>query len=299
MEFLLRNVPNDYLYKKEYMDLHSAEIETLILGSSHSFYGLNPAYFSSKTFNASHISQSLNYDFAIIQKYQTNLGNLKTIILPISYFTLFYNLEESSESWRMKNYVIYYEINSAEPLIYHSEVLSNRMFVNTRRLVSYYILGKPQTFSTDLGWGTNYKSDNAGDLYVTGKKAASIHSKKDINTVENRIIFQNNINIFNNIVQYCKDRNVSLIVLTPPAYITYRQNLNTEQLEATFDSINRITLSYEGCTFLNLLSDTSFLAKDFFDADHLSEIGAEKLSTLINEKIIAQNKARTHNIIYK
>ena len=68
LEVLLRNIPNDYSQKKEYLDENSSEIETLILGSSHSFYGLNPKYFSSKTFNASHISQSLNYDYKIINK---------------------------------------------------------------------------------------------------------------------------------------------------------------------------------------------------------------------------------------
>jgi len=68
MEILLRQIPNDYLLKKKYLDNHSKEIETLILGSSHSFYGINPLYFSNNTFNASHISQSLDYDFAILKK---------------------------------------------------------------------------------------------------------------------------------------------------------------------------------------------------------------------------------------
>ena len=50
MEILLRNIPNDYLFKKKYLDEYSSEIETLILGSSHSLYGFNPEYFTSKTF---------------------------------------------------------------------------------------------------------------------------------------------------------------------------------------------------------------------------------------------------------
>ena len=46
IEILLRNVPNDYQEKKEYLDKHASEVETLILGSSHSFYGINPSYFT-------------------------------------------------------------------------------------------------------------------------------------------------------------------------------------------------------------------------------------------------------------
>jgi len=65
MELLLRQLPNDYKYKKEYLDAHANKIETLILGSSHSFFDLDPTYFSNITFNAGEVSQTLNYDFEI------------------------------------------------------------------------------------------------------------------------------------------------------------------------------------------------------------------------------------------
>ena len=43
----LPNKKNDYLVKKEYLDTHSNEVETLILGSSHSYYDINPDILSS------------------------------------------------------------------------------------------------------------------------------------------------------------------------------------------------------------------------------------------------------------
>ena len=201
MEFLLRNIPNDYLFKKQYLDKNSSEIETLILGSSHSFYGFNPEYFSSNTFNASHISQSLNYDFEILKKYQNQFNNLKTIILPISYFTLFGKLEAGSESWRVKNYIIYYDLNSSKSLIDYSEVLSNRINVNIKRIASYYVLGNSTISCTDLGWGTSFNSKNARDLAETGKTAAKRHTREDINSDKYQQIFQENIFILESIVQ--------------------------------------------------------------------------------------------------
>ena len=36
LEISLRNIPNSYSYKKEYLDKHSEELEILFLGSSHS-----------------------------------------------------------------------------------------------------------------------------------------------------------------------------------------------------------------------------------------------------------------------
>ena len=88
LEVLIQNIPNDYSHKKGYLDKNAAQIETLILGSSHSFYGLDPTFFSSKTFNGSHISQSLKYDLEILKKYEGNFKNLTAVVLPISYFSL-------------------------------------------------------------------------------------------------------------------------------------------------------------------------------------------------------------------
>lgn len=284
MEILLRNTPNDYLFKKQYLDKHSSEIETLILGSSHSFYGINPEYFSSNTFNASHISQSLNYDFEILKKYQEQFKNLKTIILPISYFTLFGKLEAGSESWRVKNYIIYYDLNSSKSLIDYSEVLSNRINVNVKRIASYYVLGNSTISCTDLGWGTSYNSKNARDLAETGKTAAMRHTR-EINSDKYQQIFQENIFNLESIIQWSNKNNVKILLLTPPAFKTYRQNLNQEQLKITINTTSDICSKYDNCIYDNLLSDTNFVATDFYDADHLSEIGAKKLSVLQNERI--------------
>ncbi|HRD59050.1 MAG TPA: hypothetical protein PK504_13460 [Ferruginibacter sp.] len=287
MEILLRNIPNEYLYKKEYLDKHSNEIETLIFGSSHSFYGINPAYFSSKTFNIAHISQSLNFDYEILKKYQDNLHNLKTVILPISYFTLFNKLENWSESWRVKNYVIYYGMNVSNSLVDYAEVFSNQPKNNIKRLYDYYCRGNHDQSVTcsKLGWGTSYKSENSLDLVETGKAAAKRHTKDNIHLEKDKNIFNANKSILNLFAKWAQERKITLIFITPPAFETYRKNINIEQLKVTFQTANKIAIEYDNCFYMNLFSDTSFAGKDFFDADHLSEIGAEKLSKLIDKKI--------------
>ena len=54
IEQTLRKIPNDYKYKADYLKENGSEIETLILGSSHTFTGLNQKLFKNKTFNAAH-----------------------------------------------------------------------------------------------------------------------------------------------------------------------------------------------------------------------------------------------------
>lgn len=280
LEVLLRSIPNDYGFKKTYLDENSNEIETLILGNSHTYYGLNPAFFTTKTFNASHISQSLDYDFEIIKKYQNELNRLKTIVLPISYFSLFEKLEESEESWRVKNYNIYYDIKTSNVLRFRLEILSNTLATNLKRLYSYYIAGNSERTCSGLGWGTNFSSENALDLSASGKSAALRHTIKKYQP-----ILKEQILVLNNLVEWCADREVKLILFTPPAHLTYRQNLDAKQLNTLERKIEKIVLKNSHCHYTNLLSDENFFSKDFYDADHLSEIGAEKLSNIANRLI--------------
>ncbi len=282
MEILLRNIPNDYQRKKHYLDKHSHQIETLILGNSHSLYGLNPDYFSTKTFNASHITQTLYYDFEILKKYQEKLTNLKTVVLSISYFTLFSKLEVDPEYWRVKNYVIYYGLNSSKPLTDHFEVLGNRFDVNISRLIDFYIKGNPAILTTTSGWGTNYNSINAQDLIQTGSSAAKRHTKDDLYSDQCQEIFSENVGILNAIIRWANENDVTVLLFTPPAFESYRKRLNSEQLTTTIETTTEICSQYDNCIYRNFLDDPSFVPEDFYDADHMSEIGAEKLSKLTN-----------------
>ena len=108
-EYFLRQVPNDYSFKKEWLDHNSSQVEVLVLGSSHTYYGVNPVYFSKKSFNAAYVSQSIPYDYFIFTKYVNQMKNLSYVILPISYFSLWGSLENDGEAYRLKNYSIYYD----------------------------------------------------------------------------------------------------------------------------------------------------------------------------------------------
>src|SRR5690606_22742388 len=101
-EVLIRSIPNEYSIKKDYLDRNSNEIEILILGSSHTLRGVDPKYMNYKAYNAAMVSQSIDYDLEILKKYEGNWDSLKTIVLPISYFSLYSNLENEVESWRVK-----------------------------------------------------------------------------------------------------------------------------------------------------------------------------------------------------
>jgi hypothetical protein len=279
-ELLLRRIPNDYSYKKHYLDIHASEIETLVSGSSHSYYGIDPIYFSSNTFNASQVSQSLEYDYEILKQYDERLTSLQTVVLPVSYFTFRSNLISGSESWRSKNYIIYYGITRGnEPIKFYFELLSNSFGTNKERLKSYFTKKNNITCSL-LGWRTDYNSKNAQDLEATGKTAVARHTK-----ILNEKILESNISVLDSIAHVCRKHNAKLLLFTPPAYKTYYQNLDPEQLDEMEKIATEFANRNPNCTYINLLTDSTFVSTDYYDADHLSEIGAKKLSLLIDSYI--------------
>lgn len=277
LEIAIRKIPNDYQLKKEYLDKNATQINTLILGSSHTFYGINPKYFSKKTFNAAYVSQTLDLDYEILKKYDSKLKNLKTIIIPISYFSLFETLETDVEKWRIRNYVMYYNLPNKYNFTDNFETLNNDIKLNVKKTIKHYFLNKSFITSSNLGWGTNFNSKNK--IAFNGDYTAKKHTVKNFN------LFNDNLNTLNEIITLCRKNKTSVLFITLPTHKSYYENLNVIQLEKTTKAINNLIRKNSNCKYLNLLKSNNFTNEDFYDADHLNEIGAKKLSIFTNNLI--------------
>jgi hypothetical protein len=284
LEIFIRRIPNDYTFKKEYMDAHAGEIQTLIVGNSHALYGVNPIFLSSNSFNVSNVSQTLEYDYEILKKYESRLVNLKTVIIPVSSLSFYVTAETGKESWRQKNYRIYSGINKKIPLKYRFEISSLSLKTNIKRVITRLKDGG-KIISSSLGWGTGYSSDRAQDLQESALAAAARHTVKNIHSRESEEILEYNREITDSIISLCRRRGADILFFTPPAWKTYRQLLNREQIDSNVKTIEEISQQHSHCRYINLYSDTSFIAVDFYDADHLSDRGAEKLSLLLDSLI--------------
>jgi hypothetical protein len=280
MEVLLRRIPNDYSYKKNYLDQHSNEIQTLFLGSSHAYYAINPDYMHSNSFNASHIAQSLDYDIEIFKKYEKQMDKLKYVVIPIDYSSLYNRLETGGENWRIKNYNIYYDLNRSLNCKDNFEILNGKLLKNSKRIVKFYWCDISNISCNTLGWGKRNCIINK-DLMATGKVAAQRHSLK------NKSFFNENVAIVNEIIFLAKVKKAKVIFYTSPAYKTYVSQLNKEQLKKTYATIKKIANSNNNVSYFDFLYDPSFVKEDFCDADHLNEIGTEKFSKKMDSIIIS------------
>lgn len=284
-EILLRNIPNDYSYKSHFLDKNAKNIEVLFLGNSHVHFGIDPKYITLKSFNAGNISQSLDYDLKILEKYQNNLKNLRFVVIAVDYFSLFSKLDSGVEAWRIKNYDLYYGMHSDFIPEHHFEIMANQTKYNFERVKKYYLHQKSDLHVTHLGWGTEYAAALSKDLSKVGPVAAKRHRD-----ASDEKLYKGNIKVLQAIIDFCKKKNIKLILFTSPAYKTYSENIDAHQMKRTENALKKFSTANNNVRYYNLLSDSRFDSIDFYDSDHLNDVGAKKLSVAFDSIIHSESR---------
>ena len=284
IEYLLRQIPNDYKLKQSFLTKNSDQIEVLFLGGSHTLHGINPELVSMNSFNASHNSQSLEYDLAILKKYTHHWSNLKFIAVTVSYPSLFSDLKSDPEAWRAKNYIIYYGIRLSGKLKYYAEIMNGLLWTNLNRIKEYYLYGADNVDCNELGWAAY---DNPGiitDLEQSGLEAVIRH------TIPDDRCFEMMVGVLDSIIEFASDEEVNLLLITPPAYGSYTENVNKLQWEMTRNALIEADRRHDHCLYLDLMDDSRFTDSDFYDGDHLNQIGAARLTLLIDSILTSTDK---------
>lgn len=279
-EAAYRNIPNSYSLKKEYLDTMADSVEVLVLGSSHSYYGINPEYLSLRTFNAANVSQTLDYDALIYNTWFRGKPAPRYVVLTISYSTLWGRISLGKEHWRSRKYSIYMGFGSwrdwFSPDGYEFQL-------GDRTVLGYYLLGKDFVGCSDTGFGTVYKCGSGEDLYETGVSAAVRHSLMSAATAD---LCRDNIALIGDIIGDCSEHGKKTVFLITPTYIAYREALPAAQVRRTHEVLDSLHGAYpDNTAILDFSSDPRFAAADFYDGDHLCTDGAAKLSVILNDTL--------------
>lgn len=280
-EIIMRSIPNDYSYKSELLENKVKNIKILILGSSHCYYGLNPTYFDKPAFNAAHVSQSYNYDWFIFDKYFDRMDSLEYVILPISSFSPFSGMDGGKESWRCKDYAIYYDCDfhkwyELKYRYYFAYISIGNMQQAKARLrnCSY------SNISVDSnGYSLKTDSDRIDDIAKDGITAAERHTVKDMDKKKDR--YNENLGYVKDIITRCQTRGIKVIFVSTPTLPEYYTHLNLEQVQI-MENLGLDLEKYGNVRYINLLESPMFDTNDFFNSDHLCDNGAKKLTLLIN-----------------
>lgn len=271
-EAYVRSLPNPAKTKHAYLTAHSREVRVLVLGSSHTYYGVQPDILDAKAYSAAMVSQTLRYDDYLLHHYP--FDSLRCVILPISDFTLYEDLE-ACEAWYLANrYRLYMNCDIHSRLsVYGWECTAFPTFCE--KLKSLWQPAKMQ-WST-RGQGLEYTFENRSADWDNGVARAKVNTYTDFSGAAD------NVRHLQSIARFCAGHGARLVLVSTPMTATYFAQLSPRQ-EA--DKVRRLTafLQQTPCAvYYDLRRDTRITDADFYDADHLNTRGARKFTTLLRD----------------
>lgn len=273
-EIYVENLSNPCKDKHKWMLAHSENVETLVLGSSHTYYGIRPDMLGKNAYSLALVSQTYRYDAYLLQHY--NMPKLKNVIIPFSYFSLWEDIDLQKEmSFEATRYRIYMDCDIHSRI---GEYGFEFMHINSfkEKLKSIYT---PSKMSWDeYGWGTNYTIESRNEDWDNGEIRAKNNTYPD-----NSEYVSLNINFLQNIIDFCNNRNIKVTIITTPVSYTFLKYESSYQKEINKKELRRILKQNPNIKYLNFENDSSFTDKDFYDADHLNTDGATKLTLKLSE----------------
>lgn len=286
-EVLARTIPTTYSTKHLNLLKRKSQIEILVTGPSHSNFGINPKYFGRESFNISNTSQGLYQDYKVLLRYLPECKSVKMVIIPISYFSLFYDMASSPEAWRCAYYPFYMGVQG-----------DTTASVGVRNYSALVLFGGPmEVIKNTL---KNMFHINAMDINEYGCQSPA-KEKKPIceiindNTGKARVAFHDsimksnllgdNIAALDGIAKELTKRKIQIVFVVTPVYKTYSRYISKKNYQLMTAIIANISRKYSAKSY-NYFYDSRFKLNDFADNDHLNENGATKFSILLKNEVI-------------
>lgn len=280
LESLIRKIPNDYKLKLQLIENYRDSIETVGLGNSHARDGLNPEFFDSFTINLANSAQPLKYDLELLKLMLKKGNNIKNVILPISYFSMYFNLDESPSHYLNKNYSIYMGFNVSR-IKYHTEVFSG-LSLRTQfgRVLDYYILGNRVRDNELRGFS---ESNYIVDIISLKDNSKVTAARQNEYVVNGQVNYLENLEILNNIITLVNEYDLHLILFSPPFHSEFVSMIDAKFLNENLQFCDSIDNQYENIKFFDFTKDSQFQTSDFKNESHLNSFGAKKLSIELNK----------------
>ena len=250
--------------------LKNENTEILVLGNSHTFFGLNPVFFTKQTINVANKSRKIETDYFILKNNLEAMQKIKIVIVPISHYTLF---TEKISQKEKRLYYNFYDLKEYDQGVFYNSLLFHEPF---KELVDDAIF--KTTSITNLGWRANDQKYEF-DKKIIDERIGNIEER-----LSRKLTIEKNSYYLKKIVRLCKSNNVKLMLLLPPYHPDFYLFTNNEYDKEIKKYLKTIDLKSS-----KLFDSKSFnITEDIYfeNVDHLNRKGAEifskKIDSIIN-----------------
>jgi hypothetical protein len=287
LEWGMRRVPNSNSVKRDRLAAVADGVETLVLGSSETYYGVAAGEFSSPAFNLANNSQTLYYDDQVLARVLPSLPKLRRVVIPISYFTLYYQLYDHDEDWRQYGYAQEWGIPPARSADRWDLRMWSRVALYAPRVA---LAAARARFRTNLAPETDAHGwyEVRDDVKVTWDlSAASCAEPLGRHHGWMKLVHEPaNVASLEHILAQLRSRNVEAVLITPPVWPTYEAGMRPAYVERTAATIRRLQREY-GVRYLSFLEEPRLHEEDFHDCAHLNAHGAKRFAHLLEAALDA------------
>lgn len=280
-DYRARSIPSNFAVKRLRLEENLDRAEVFVAGSSHAYLGIKPALLGRPAVSVAYPGQDFYYDTRILLKYLPRAARAKLVIVSVSYFSFEYMLEDSEGSGQANFYYKFWEIprQSSAPKIADYSAL---FLYGIERSRDFLLTGKVSwADKIDESGGSADVRDETKYFEVTNGQLAV---KRHDSAAKAKYIPQNS-RYLDELFAALKERDVRAVIITPPCFHTYYDNLNAARYARMQNEIEALCRKF-GLEYDNYLRDERFAAEDFFDSDHLNTRGAEKFSRILKNETI-------------
>lgn len=287
IECLLLKRPNSYSYKRMYVEEHINDIKCLLLGNSHIEESLNANLMGSGVFNLAISGRKIIYDIELAKNYVPNMNSIETIIMPLDYTEFYFGREHHNQNeQRDRNprlddtyKCMYYKYMGIriDGFWYWSEFLNS-----TLDFMKRFVQNEEEAIGCDsLGYVKLELSKRKSNWnYLNLPKIIDTTLPKD-QSKEVTLYMQ-----YRTLAEIARTQGARLVLLITPMYETYIQSMNPTVVEEMNRFVTQLEHEFSNVEFYDYSSDKRFIDDDFYDASHLTSIGATKFSKIVKEEVL-------------
>ena len=273
LEIVAESLPNSYTYKREYMEQHAGQIQTLFLGSSNAYDGLNPNVVP-HAFNLANSSQTIEDDYRLLSRYIDSMDSLQTVVLGLGY----HSLALTTHANRRMYYTIYMDIYPRWPLSEYSfEVFNLELLL---KKITKYTVSQDILRCDSLGQQAGHTRE-ALELGTEfwNRDIAGMVANDQMNVGRQWSIINANYRLICQMVEMCNARGVTSVIVLMPVMEEYKKRLPVEQVTLMNDVLQSLD-SFAVCIDA---SDWEIPEDGWYNSTHLTkEVSEEFTRKLIN-----------------
>lgn len=282
MEYMLRQVPNPFSFKRGILEQKGQQMSTLIIGNSIVDYGINPQFLGDSTYNVALSGQWFRFNKAMLERYIGSMPHLEHVLWGIASYALWMDDVDDVDIVYHK---LYMDIHRKDDMLPVSEFITLRGYA-LRKWSKFYMAHGVTVHCDSLGFDNSYRLEKRGSTWFDDIPGLVRHQcswyDKDINGE----LYRANIQRMHEVAKLCHDRGIRLYLVLPPVHPTYYKLADKKQLELIYKAVEEVAARWDNVSYHDYLSDTRFTDDDFYDGNHLSsDRGAEKFTKLLKEDL--------------